>query len=215
MDQKKILLVNLSKGHVGEDVALILGALFISSISSASFQPRWYTGRKTEFLSWCTWIVPQFHHAFTGQYVFRIAKVQSWFDTCASNMHQLWRGYTTRYSVISERSFLPSRDRRCTTFNQGNVPGFRFRRFYKPAQSSYLFTLMIWRTPSQLSVLLPFNTRCSQAAFIFSLTMKTPITYYGGSNQCSLHTPTNTTHRIFVEPFVGGVPSFGRKNLHR
>jgi hypothetical protein len=37
MDQKKILLVNLSKGHVGEDVALILGALFISSISSASF----------------------------------------------------------------------------------------------------------------------------------------------------------------------------------
>jgi len=37
MDQKKILLVNLSKGYVGEDVAHILGALLISSISSASF----------------------------------------------------------------------------------------------------------------------------------------------------------------------------------
>ena len=37
VDQKKILLVNLSKGHVGEDVAHILGALLISSISSASF----------------------------------------------------------------------------------------------------------------------------------------------------------------------------------
>ena len=35
MDQKKIFLVNLSKGYVGEDVAHILGALLISSISSA------------------------------------------------------------------------------------------------------------------------------------------------------------------------------------
>jgi type IV secretory pathway TraG/TraD family ATPase VirD4 len=37
MDEKKILLVNLSKGYVGEDVAHILGALLISSISSAAF----------------------------------------------------------------------------------------------------------------------------------------------------------------------------------
>ena len=37
MDQKKILLVNLSKGFVGEDVAHILGALLVSSISSAAF----------------------------------------------------------------------------------------------------------------------------------------------------------------------------------
>ncbi|MBK7800079.1 MAG: type IV secretion system DNA-binding domain-containing protein [Saprospiraceae bacterium] len=37
MDEKKIVLVNLSKGHVGADVAHILGALFITSIASASF----------------------------------------------------------------------------------------------------------------------------------------------------------------------------------
>jgi DNA helicase HerA-like ATPase len=37
MDERKIIIVNLSKGHVGEDVAHILGALFISSISSAAF----------------------------------------------------------------------------------------------------------------------------------------------------------------------------------
>ncbi|MBS1619699.1 MAG: type IV secretion system DNA-binding domain-containing protein, partial [Bacteroidetes bacterium] len=37
MDEKKIVLVNLSKGHLGEDVAHILGSLFISSISSAAF----------------------------------------------------------------------------------------------------------------------------------------------------------------------------------
>ena len=37
MDHKKILLVNLSKGFVGEDVAHILGALLVSSISSAAF----------------------------------------------------------------------------------------------------------------------------------------------------------------------------------
>lgn len=37
MDQKKILLVNLSKGHVGEDVAHILGALLVTSLSSAAF----------------------------------------------------------------------------------------------------------------------------------------------------------------------------------
>jgi hypothetical protein len=37
MDEKKILLVNLSKGHLGEDIAHILGALLISSISSAAF----------------------------------------------------------------------------------------------------------------------------------------------------------------------------------
>jgi hypothetical protein len=37
MDDKKILLVNLSKGYIGEDVAHILGALLISSIGSASF----------------------------------------------------------------------------------------------------------------------------------------------------------------------------------
>jgi DNA helicase HerA-like ATPase len=37
MDEKKIILVNLAKGHIGEDAAHILGALFISSISSAAF----------------------------------------------------------------------------------------------------------------------------------------------------------------------------------
>lgn len=37
MDEQKILLVNLSKGHVGEDVSHILGALLVSSISSAAF----------------------------------------------------------------------------------------------------------------------------------------------------------------------------------
>ncbi|MBS1594105.1 MAG: type IV secretion system DNA-binding domain-containing protein [Bacteroidetes bacterium] len=37
MDDKRVILVNLSKGHVGEDVAKILGALLISSISSAAF----------------------------------------------------------------------------------------------------------------------------------------------------------------------------------
>jgi DNA helicase HerA-like ATPase len=37
MDEKKIILVNLSKGYLGEDVAHILGALLISSISSAAF----------------------------------------------------------------------------------------------------------------------------------------------------------------------------------
>jgi type IV secretory pathway TraG/TraD family ATPase VirD4 len=37
MDEKKILLVNLSKGAIGEDVAQILGALLLTSISSAAF----------------------------------------------------------------------------------------------------------------------------------------------------------------------------------
>jgi hypothetical protein len=37
MDEKKIILVNLSKGHLGEDVSHILGALLISSIGSAAF----------------------------------------------------------------------------------------------------------------------------------------------------------------------------------
>lgn len=37
MDEKKIILVNLSKGHLGADVAHILGALFVTSISSAAF----------------------------------------------------------------------------------------------------------------------------------------------------------------------------------
>jgi len=37
MDEKKILLVNLSKGYIGEDVAHILGALLISSLSAAAF----------------------------------------------------------------------------------------------------------------------------------------------------------------------------------
>lgn len=37
MDEKKIVLVNLSKGHLGSDVAHILGALFVTSIASAAF----------------------------------------------------------------------------------------------------------------------------------------------------------------------------------
>lgn len=37
MDEGKIILVNLSKGHIGQDVAHILGALLISSLSSAAF----------------------------------------------------------------------------------------------------------------------------------------------------------------------------------
>lgn len=37
MDEGKIIIVNLSKGHLGEDASHILGALFISSLSSAAF----------------------------------------------------------------------------------------------------------------------------------------------------------------------------------
>jgi DNA helicase HerA-like ATPase len=37
MDEKKIVLVNLSKGHVGADVTNMLGALFVTSIASAAF----------------------------------------------------------------------------------------------------------------------------------------------------------------------------------
>lgn len=37
IDSKCIILVNLSKGHLGDDVANILGSLLISSISSAAF----------------------------------------------------------------------------------------------------------------------------------------------------------------------------------
>lgn len=37
MDEGKIILVNLSKGHLGADVSHILGALLITSIASASF----------------------------------------------------------------------------------------------------------------------------------------------------------------------------------
>lgn len=37
MDDKKIVLVNLSKGHIGEDASHLLGALFITSIASAAF----------------------------------------------------------------------------------------------------------------------------------------------------------------------------------
>jgi hypothetical protein len=37
MDNKQILLVNVSKGHVGADVSNILGALLITSLASAAF----------------------------------------------------------------------------------------------------------------------------------------------------------------------------------
>jgi len=37
MDEKKILLVNLSKGHLGEDVAHLIGALLVTSLGSATF----------------------------------------------------------------------------------------------------------------------------------------------------------------------------------
>lgn len=37
LDEGKIIIVNLSKGYIGEDAAHILGALFISSLSSAAF----------------------------------------------------------------------------------------------------------------------------------------------------------------------------------
>jgi DNA helicase HerA-like ATPase len=37
MDEKKIILVNLAKGYIGQDASHILGALFISSLSSAAF----------------------------------------------------------------------------------------------------------------------------------------------------------------------------------
>ena len=37
MDEGKVIVVNLSKGHIGEDAAHILGALFVSSLSSAAF----------------------------------------------------------------------------------------------------------------------------------------------------------------------------------
>jgi type IV secretory pathway TraG/TraD family ATPase VirD4 len=37
MDDKKIILLNLGKGYIGEDAAHILGALFVSSLGSAAF----------------------------------------------------------------------------------------------------------------------------------------------------------------------------------
>jgi DNA helicase HerA-like ATPase len=37
MDERKIVLVNLAKGHLGEDASHLLGALFVSSLNSAAF----------------------------------------------------------------------------------------------------------------------------------------------------------------------------------
>lgn len=37
MDERKIILVNLAKGHLGEDASHILGALFVTSINAAAF----------------------------------------------------------------------------------------------------------------------------------------------------------------------------------
>lgn len=37
MDEGKLIVVNLSKGHLGEDASHILGALFVSSLSAAAF----------------------------------------------------------------------------------------------------------------------------------------------------------------------------------
>lgn len=37
MDENKILLLNLAKGHLGEDISHLLGALFVSSLSSAAY----------------------------------------------------------------------------------------------------------------------------------------------------------------------------------
>lgn len=37
MDEQKILLINLSKGHIGEDTAHILGSMILTSLSSSAF----------------------------------------------------------------------------------------------------------------------------------------------------------------------------------
>lgn len=55
MDQKKIVLVNLSKGYVGADVSHILGALFITSIVSTAFS-RVDNPEKTIFHLWIIWM---------------------------------------------------------------------------------------------------------------------------------------------------------------
>lgn len=55
LDEKKIVLMNLSKGHVGADVSHILGALFIASIASAAFS-RVIHLKISVFHSWFTWM---------------------------------------------------------------------------------------------------------------------------------------------------------------
>ncbi len=42
MDEQKIIILNLAKGHVGEDVAHILGALFYKFIKCCGFQQGRY-----------------------------------------------------------------------------------------------------------------------------------------------------------------------------
>lgn len=75
LDERKIILVNLSKGHLGEDVAHLIGALLISSINSAAFSrvdiPE---GLRVPFMLY----IDEFHNFTTKSLIGMFSELRKW-----------------------------------------------------------------------------------------------------------------------------------------
>jgi type IV secretory pathway TraG/TraD family ATPase VirD4 len=150
MDQKKILLVNLSKGFVGEDVAHILGALLVSSISSASFSR--VDTEEEERVPFMVYM-DEFHNFTTLSLVNMFSELRKFkvgMILAHQYMHQL--DDEIRHAILGNAGTLISfrvgtEDAQCLTKEM--FPVFGLEDFINLPNRSIYLKLMIEGTPSQ------------------------------------------------------------------
>jgi hypothetical protein len=150
MDQKKILLVNLSKGFVGEDVAHILGALLVSSISSASFSR--VDTEEEERVPFMVYM-DEFHNFTTLSLVNMFSELRKFkvgMILAHQYMHQL--DDEIRHAILGNAGTLISfrvgtEDAQCLTKEM--IPVFGLEDFINLPNRSIYLKLMIEGTPSQ------------------------------------------------------------------
>ena len=75
MDQGQVLLVNLAKGHIGEDSSSLLGGVTRHDHRACRLQPGRYAPSRAPRLLRLHRRVPELHHPGLGEHAFRAAQV--------------------------------------------------------------------------------------------------------------------------------------------
>jgi hypothetical protein len=150
MDERKIIIVNLSKGHVGEDVAHLLGALFISSINGAAFS-RVNTEEHLRVPFTC--YVDEFHNYATNSFMGMLSELRKFgvgLVLANQYLHQMDDdlrravlgnvGTLISFRVGTEDSWLLAKEM---------YPAFKAEDFINLPNYSIFLKLMIDGTPSK------------------------------------------------------------------
>lgn len=138
MDEGKILLVNLAKGLIGDDVVALLGSLLVGKMGLAALS-RSDVPEETSGLLSLLGRVPELHHAELRQYAFRIAQVSTLYGTQSPVPDAGGSRSSRRHPWQCRHDYLlPARPDRCRPDGKGILSRTLSHRLHEPAQLPHL-----------------------------------------------------------------------------